>query len=149
MKEKIDVKVFIDKNAKLPSLGTPESAGYDLYPVEEYIINPRETKLIKTNLFVEIPPGYECQIRPRSGNALKYGITVLNSPGTIDSDYRYGIGVILINHSAEPFQVTPEKAIAQAVFNKIEHVNWIKVDSRNDLSDTERNIGGFGHTDKK
>lgn len=85
VRESIKVKVFEGENSKIPSLGTPNSAGYDLYPAENVVINPGEIKLVKTNLYMEIPEGYEMQIRPRSGNALKYGISVLNSPGTVDS----------------------------------------------------------------
>ena len=101
---------------------------------------------IKTGLFLEIPEGYECQVRPRSGLAFKKGVTVLNSPGTIDADYRGEVGVILVNLSSEPFTVEHGERIAQLVFAKVKQAKWIEVE---ELSETERGAGGFGSTGVK
>lgn len=101
--------------------------------------------LISTGLQLELPAGYEAQIRPRSGLALKHGVTVLNSPGTIDSDYRGTIGVILINHGQEPFTIQPADRIAQMVFTAVEQVEWIETDL---LETSSRDAGGFGHSGK-
>jgi dUTP pyrophosphatase len=134
----------ISSSGRLPTRGTPQSAGYDLeaYIDKDIVIGCGCTTLIPTGLKVAIPDGYELQIRPRSGIALKNGITVLNTPGTIDADYRGEIGVILVNHGNEPFVVKPQMKIAQMVMAKVETVKWIPVDK---LDDTERK-GGFGHT---
>jgi dUTP pyrophosphatase len=105
-----------------------------------------ERKLIPTGIFMEIPEGYECQVRPRSGLALKKGITVLNSPGTIDADYRGEVGVILINLSSENVVIEPSERIAQLVFAKVEQANWIVSEN---LSETVRGAGGFGSTGLK
>jgi dUTP pyrophosphatase len=113
---------------------------------EKCTLIPGERKLIKTGLFLEIPEGYEAQVRPRSGLALKNGITVLNSPGTIDADYRGEIGVILINHSSEIFEINSGDRIAQLVFAKVEQAVWYETES---LNETERGEGGFGSTGKK
>ena len=107
------------------------------------IINPGGRALIPTGLHIALPIGYEAQIRPRSGLALKNGITVLNTPGTIDSDYRGDVGVILINHGLEPFHVMQGDRIAQMVINKIEQVDFVQVD---ELNETNRGTGGFGST---
>jgi dUTP pyrophosphatase len=130
----------------LPQYETGGSAGLDIRSNEHGILNPGEYKLVKTGLFVEIPYGYEIQIRPRSGLALKNGITVLNSPGTIDSDYRGEIGVILINHGTEPFNVNVGDRIAQMVMANVEHIQWQAVGSLN--SGTKRGEKGFGSTGK-
>jgi len=128
-----------------PTYSTEGSAGMDLqaHIPEPLILKPFERKLITTGIFVEIPPGYEAQIRPRSGLALKKGITVLNTPGTIDSDYRGEIGVILINLSTEEVVIQPGDRIAQMVISRYERILWEPV---NILSDTERGSGGFGST---
>ncbi len=132
----------------LPSYETSASAGLDIraFIEEKLTLSPGERKLIKTGLFLEIPEGYEAQVRPRSGLALKNGITVLNSPGTIDADYRGEIGVILINHSSEIFEINSGDRIAQLVFAKVEQAVWFETES---LNETERGEGGFGSTGKK
>lgn len=132
----------------LPEYATPRSAGMDLRAnVEEPIIlKPGERKLISTGLFISLPEGYQAEVRPRSGLALKHGVTVLNSPGTIDSDYRGEIGVILINHSDEDFVIQKGERIAQMVIACHEKAEWVPVDS---LDDTERGDGGYGHTGVK
>ena len=132
----------------LPSYETSASAGLDIraFIEEKLTLSPGERKLIKTGLFLEIPEGYEAQVRPRSGLALKNGITVLNSPGTIDADYRGEIGVILINHSSEIFEINSGERIAQLVFAKVEQAVWFETES---LNETERGEGGFGSTGKK
>lgn len=129
----------------LPQYKTAGSAGMDLqaYIEKPIIIHPQERKLIPTGLYIQLPYGYEAQIRPRSGLALKYGITVLNTPGTIDSDYTGEIGVILYNTSDTDFAVRDGDRIAQMVITKYEKVNWVTVDK---LESTERGEGGFGHT---
>lgn len=144
------VKVINKSGFELPKYETKNSAGLDLRVSEEMYKNTEyilagERKLLKTGLFLEIPEGYEAQIRPRSGWALKHGITVLNSPGTIDADYRGEVGVILINHSNVPFRISHGDRIAQMVFNKVEQAIFEEV---NDLSDTDRGQGGFGSTGK-
>jgi dUTP pyrophosphatase len=132
----------------LPEYQHPDDAGADLYynGIENLVIPSRQVMLIPTGLYMQIPYGYEAQIRPRSGLALKNGITVLNSPGTIDSGYRNEIGVILINHSDYPFTVVPGTRIAQVVFNKIERAKFHLVEK---LDESERGLEGFGSTDKK
>ena len=130
-----------------PAYATEQSAGVDLKanisePIE---LGSLERKLIPTGLYIALPKGYEAQVRPRSGFALKHGITVLNTPGTIDADYRGEIGVILVNLSGEPFTVNPGERIAQMVIARHETVEWEEVDS---LDDTARGAGGFGSTGK-
>jgi len=139
------IKVINKSQNKLPNYETPNSAGMDLRAdiSEPYLLTPGESKLFPTGLYMAIPAGYEAQIRPRSGLALKHGITVLNTPGTIDADYRGNIGIILINHSHQAFQVNPGERIAQMVIAKCEQAELELVDS---LDDTERGDGGFGHT---
>lgn len=129
----------------LPSYATIASAGMDLCAniKEPVVLSSWERRLIPTGLFIELPTGYEAQVRPRSGLALKKGITVLNTPGTIDADYRGEIGVILINLSQEPFEIAPGDRIAQMVVAQHSRVVW---DEREELSCTERGEGGFGHT---
>ncbi|WAM30552.1 dUTP diphosphatase [Caldicellulosiruptor naganoensis] len=133
------------KDLPLPQYVSSGSAGMDLFACveEEMVINPGEIKLIRTGIYIELPDGYEAQIRPRSGLALKYGITVLNSPGTIDSDYRGEIGVILINLGREPFVLKRGDRIAQMVICKYEKV---EIEEAQELSETERGDGGFGST---
>lgn len=145
----INVKVFLAEDAILPQYQTTGSSGCDLYSSEDAVISPGETKLIKTNLYVKIPEGYEIQIRPRSGLALKYSITVLNTPGTIDSDYIDNICIILINHGKSDFFVYKGDRIAQAVLSKSYKINFIQVESQEELKKDNINSnrsGGFGST---
>ncbi|MBI1836398.1 MAG: dUTP diphosphatase [Flavobacteriia bacterium] len=144
----MQVKIKNTSQHDLPKYETSASAGVDLRANLEtsILLKPLERALIKTGLFLEIPEGYEAQVRPRSGLALKKGITVLNSPGTIDADYRGEIGVILINLSNEIFEIENGERIAQLVFAKVEQANWINVDI---LSETARGEGGFGSTGVK
>jgi dUTP pyrophosphatase len=139
------VKIVNKGKQPLPQYATPQSAGMDIRAnIDEPItLAPLERKLIPTGLYIALPEGYEAQIRPRSGLALKKGITVLNSPGTIDADYRGEVGVILINLSNEPFIVEPGERIAQMVIAAYGRVVWELVDS---LDETERGTGGFGHS---
>lgn len=141
----IDVKIINTSNNDLPAYSTPQSAGMDLraYLTEPVTLMPGERKLIETGLYIALPEGYEAQIRPRSGLALKNGITVLNTPGTIDADYRGEIKVILYNASNEEFIVSSGERIAQMVIAKHEKANFIEVTS---LDETERGDGGFGHS---
>lgn len=129
----------------MPTASTPQAAGMDVRAslAEPVVLAPLERRLIPTGLYIELPEGYECQIRPRSGLALKSGITVLNTPGTIDADYRGEIGVILINLSAEPFTVNPGERICQMVVARHGFVDWEAVET---LTESERGCGGFGHT---
>ena len=139
----IDVKVLKSGGyTELPKYETPASAGMDVRSVIDAIIPPHGRILIPTGLFIAIPEGYEMQVRPRSGLALKKGITVLNTPGTVDADYRNEVGVILFNTSDEDFKIEKGDRIAQIVFNKFEQINWVEAD---ELDETERK-GGFGHT---
>lgn len=130
---------------KLPTYATDQSAGMDLSAAlqEALELGPGDRALVPTGLSVALPPGYEAQIRPRSGLALKYGVTVLNTPGTIDADYRGEIGVILINHGKEPFTIERGMRIAQMVIARYEHIGWKVVES---LEKTDRGNGGFGST---
>ncbi len=141
------VKVINKSNNELPAYETSASAGLDLraFVPETVTLLPFERKLIKTGLFLEIPEGYEAQVRPRSGLALKSGITVLNSPGTIDADYRGEVGVILINLSQDKFEINTGDRIAQLIFAKVKQAKWILTE---ELSETERGEGGFGSTGK-
>ncbi len=135
-------------NLPLPSYATADSAGMDLLAAvtEDVIILPHKHALIKTGISIALPVGYEAQVRPRSGLALKYGVTVLNAPGTIDADYRGEIGVILINHSSEKFVVTRGMRIAQMIIAPYTRAAWHPVDT---LEDSERGTGGFGSTGMK
>ena len=141
------IKIINRSKHALPKYQTALSAGMDLYAnIEESVtLKPLERKLISTGLLIELPQGFEAQIRPRSGLAIKNGITVLNSPGTIDADYRGEIGVILVNLSAESFTVNDGDRIAQMVIAKHETAIWDEVD---ELSETDRGEGGFGSTSK-
>lgn len=146
----MQVKIINKSGFELPKYETKNSAGLDLRLSEEIYKNvehifPNQSKVCKTGLFLEIPEGYEAQIRPRSGWAAKHGITVLNSPGTIDADYRGEIMVILINHSSIPFRLSFGDRIAQMVFSKVERTEFLEVDA---LSETDRGDGGFGSTGK-
>lgn len=141
---KIEVKK-LDEAAELPQRFSEHAAGYDIRACikEPMIIEPNKLVLVPTGLSIAIETGYEVQIRPRSGLALKNQIGVLNSPGTIDSDYRGEVKVILFNFGSEPFEITNGMRIAQMVVAKYESPDWVIVDK---LSDTVRGIGGFGHT---
>lgn len=141
------MKIRIVNNSRhpLPEYSTSQSAGMDLrsYLQEDVVLKPLERALIPTGLFIELPAGYEAQIRPRSGLAIKNGITVLNTPGTIDADYRGEVKVILVNLSNEQYTVKDGERIAQMIISSHEKAEWKKVD---DLEVTERGAGGFGHT---
>lgn len=143
----MEVKVVNKSNHRLPEYATIGSAGMDMKAniLEPVVLKPLRRELIPTGLYIAIPEGYEVQIRPRSGLACKYGITVVNTPGTIDSDYRGEVKVCLINLSDTPFVVNPGERIAQAVLNKVEKIEWNEV---TELDTTERGEGGFGHTGK-
>ena len=144
---RIKIQIKILSNNPLPEYKTSGSVGMDLqaYLNDSVILHPGCRMLVPTGIKIGLPEGYEAQVRPRSGLALKNGITCLNTPGTIDSDYRGEIGVILINHSAHPFTINPGDRIAQLVINKVEIADFVEVE---ELSDTERGEGGFGHTGK-
>ena len=145
------VKVYNRSHNELPAYASEYSAGMDLRAdlTEPVVLQPFERKLIPTGLFIELPIDCEAQIRPRSGLALKHGITVLNSPGTIDSDYRGEIGVILVNLSQVPFEIRSGERIAQMVITRFQQVELVEVASLEILSDTERGAGGFGHSGKQ
>lgn len=142
------IKIYNKSNNPYPEYATVNSAGFDLcaYVDEPVVLNPMERKLIPTGLYMELENGYEAQVRPRSGLALKKGVTVLNTPGTVDSDYRGEVGVILINLSNEPFVVNNGDRIAQMVIAKYEYATFVYAQNLNELSKTERGDGGFGHT---
>lgn len=141
------IKVINQSKHPLPEYQTPLAAGLDLRAnLEEPVsLDPLERKLIGTGLFIELPAGYEAQIRPRSGLAFKYGLSVLNTPGTVDADYRGEVKVLLVNLSNEPFVVQDGERIAQMVIAKHEQIQW---DSVENLSETERGEGGYGSTGK-
>jgi len=140
------VRVINKSDNDLPSYETIGSAGCDVRSNHDATMNPGDKLLVKTGLYVEIPIGYEIQVRPRSGLAYSKGITVINSPGTIDADYRGEIGVILINHGHEQVYLERGERIGQLVLNKVEQINWESVLV---LSNTTRGTGGFGSTGKK
>ena len=142
------VKVINKSNNPLPEYSTAPSAGMDLraFITDPVILGVLDRALIPTGLYIEMPEGYEAQVRPRSGLAIKHGITVINSPGTVDADYRGEICVELVNLSNTPFTVEPGERIAQLVFAKYEKADFIEVE---ELSETERGEGGFGHTGNK
>lgn len=144
----MQIKIINKSDYALPSYETKGSAGLDLRANIDnpIVLQPLDRALIPTGLFMELPVGYEAQIRPRSGLALKKGITVLNSPGTVDSDYRGEVGVILINLSSVDFTINPGDRIAQMVIAKHEQAEWMEVDG---LSSTERGEGGYGHSGDK
>lgn len=139
------VRIINRSHHQLPEYATPSSAGMDLRAnlEEPIVLKPFERRLVPTGLFISLPVGYEAQVRPRSGLAIKKGITVLNSPGTIDADYRGEIGVIMINLSQDDFTVKDGERIAQMVITSHERVQWESVES---LDDTQRGAGGFGHS---
>lgn len=142
------IKIINKSNHELPNYATVASAGMDLRAnlSESRIIKPLERSIVPTGLFVELPVGYEAQVRPRSGLAAKNGITVLNAPGTIDADYRGEIGVILVNLSNTDFEIVNGERIAQLVIAKHERAEWLAVDA---LGETSRGEGGFGSTGNK
>lgn len=144
----IKVKIVNKSRYETPSYATSQSAGVDVRANNEEVITlaPLERAMVPTGLFFQIPAGYEAQVRPRSGLAAKKGITVLNTPGTIDADYRGEVKVILVNLSNEPFDIVPGERIAQIVFAAHETVNWEEVET---LDDSERGAGGFGSTGVK
>ena len=141
----LEVKIVNTSPHPLPSYATVASAGVDLYANNEEPIElgSLDRTLIPTGLFIELPVGYEAQIRPRSGLAVRHGLTLLNSPGTVDADYRGEIKIIVANLSKAPFTIKRGERIAQMVIAKHEQVAWLEVDQ---LSDTQRGAGGFGHT---
>jgi dUTP pyrophosphatase len=143
----IQIKIVNTSSNPLPHYATPGSSGMDIRASldEPVVIQPLERKLIPTGLFIEIPNGYEVQIRPRSGLAIKQGITCLNTPGTIDSDYRGEIKIILINLSSNEQVINPGDRIAQMILQKVEKAEFEQVEI---LDETERSDGGFGHTGK-
>lgn len=141
------IRIINKSNHELPRYATPYSAGMDLRAnlKEAVTINPFERVLIPTGIFIELPEGYEAQIRPRSGLAIKHGISLVNTPGTIDADYRGEIGIIMINFSKEPFVIKDGERICQMVVSKHERVEW---EETNTICETVRGEGGFGHTGK-
>ncbi|NNJ55564.1 MAG: dUTP diphosphatase [Bacteroidia bacterium] len=143
----IELSVINKSKNPLPIYQTKQSAGLDLnaYLEEKMVLRPMERKLIGTGLYIALPEGFEAMIRPRSGLALKHGITVLNTPGTIDADYRGEIKVLLINLSNEVFEINNGDRIAQMIVNKFEQVSFNLVEN---LDNTERGAGGYGHTGK-
>ncbi|RPG81269.1 MAG: dUTP diphosphatase [Crocinitomicaceae bacterium TMED114] len=144
----IQVRVANTGSDALPAYATPQSAGLDLRARLDgsVVLQPGERRLVPTGLHIELPDGFEAQVRPRSGLAYKQGITVLNSPGTIDADYRGEIGVLLIHHGQEPFTLEPGERIAQLVVAAYARVEWSSVEQPEDLAITDRGAGGFGHT---
>lgn len=144
----MEIKVVNKGHQPLPQYATPLSAGMDLRANLDapIVLKPMERKLIPTGLYIALPPGFEAQVRPRSGLALKKGITVLNAPGTVDADYRGEVGVLLINLSGEDFVVNDGERIAQMVIARHEQGSFVEVDV---LDETERGEGGYGHTGVK
>lgn len=144
----VQIKIINTSAHELPSYQTPLSAGMDLRANNEapVVLNSLERAIIPTGIFIELPAGYEAQIRPRSGLASKKGISLVNSPGTIDADFRGEIGVTLVNLSKEPFTVEPGERIAQMIIAKHDQAQWVEV---SELGQTERGAGGFGSTGVK
>ena len=144
----MEVKIVNNSGNPLPGYSTPNSAGMDLRANldQPVTLKSLERRLIPTGLYMELPEGFEAQIRPRSGLALKRGITVLNTPGTIDADYRGEVGIILVNLSGEDYVVENGERICQMVINKVETIQWNRVGS---LEESKRGAGGFGHTGTK
>lgn len=143
--ERIKVKIINKSHHPLPEYETPESAGMDVraFLDKPVTLQPLERALIPTGLHIQLPAGHECQIRPRSGLALKHGISIVNSPGTVDADYRGEIGVIVINLSNEPFTINDGERICQMVITDYTHIAWEEV---KELDQTKRGTGAFGHT---
>jgi dUTP pyrophosphatase len=148
MQKSLQVPIINNSANPLPRYATPGASGMDLYASleQEITLQPLERALVPTGLHIELPNGYEAQVRPRSGLALKKGITCLNSPGTIDADYRGEIKVILVNLSNEMQKIEPGERVAQIVIQQVEKVEWKLT---NILEDTHRGAGGFGHTGEK
>lgn len=146
--KKIDIKIKIKDGVEIPKYMSCEAAGMDVYAFldDSVIIKPMERVLIPTGIISEIPVGYEIQVRPRSGLALKHGLTLINTPGTIDSDFRGEIKIIMINLGTEEYRVNPGDRIAQFVVNEVFRAN---LNVSDDLGETKRLDGGFGHTGKK
>lgn len=146
--DNVKVKIINRSKHQLPAYETLFSAGMDVRAnlTTPITLQPMERTLVPTGLFIQLPEGYECQIRPRSGLAFKKGISIVNSPGTIDADYRGEIGIILINLSNKPFIINDGERICQMVVTQYSRVEWDVVDS---LDDSERGAGGFGHTGVK
>ncbi len=144
----LHVDIVNKSHHPLPAYATDGSAGMDVraFLSSPVTLLPGERALIPTGLYIALPQGYECQIRPRSGLAIKHGISLVNSPGTVDADYRGEIGVIVINHSGEPFTINDGERICQMVIAAYSRVAWNRVES---LDDTERGAGGFGHSGVK
>ncbi len=144
----VQIKVVNKGRHALPAYATLLSAGMDLRAniSESLVLKPLDRMLIPTGLYIALPPGYEAQVRPRSGLALKHGVTVLNTPGTIDADYRGEVKVLLVNFSNTDFIVQDGERIAQMVVARHEHVEWVEMDT---LDETERGEGGYGHTGVK
>lgn len=144
----MEIKIINKSHHPLPEYATPYSAGVDLraYIESPITLKPLERTLVPTGLYLELPQGYEAQIRPRSGLAFKHGLTVLNSPGTIDADYRGEIRVILVNLSNEEFVINDGERICQMVIAQHAQVVWVEADS---INETQRGAGGFGHTGKE
>ncbi len=143
----MDIKIVNSSNNPLPNYETEASAGMDLraFLDNDIVLKPLERVLIPTGLFIELPVGFEAQIRPRSGLAIKHGITVLNTPGTIDADYRGEIKIILVNLSNNEFVIKSGERVCQMIISKHEQANFIETDK---LNETKRGAGGFGHTGK-
>ena len=144
----VKVKIVNHSPYPCPAYATPQSAGVDLRAnlEEPMVLEPLQRAMVPTGLYIALPPGYEAQVRPRSGLAAKHGITVLNSPGTVDADYRGELKTILVNLSREPFEIVPGERIAQMVIARHEQVEWEQVDQ---LDATERGAGGFGSNGKQ
>lgn len=147
--DSLKIKVLNRSHHPLPAYGTHEAAGMDLrayLPEGPMTLRPMQRALIPTGIHIQLPAGYECQIRPRSGLALNYGISIVNSPGTVDADYRGEIGIILINLGENDFTVNDGDRIAQMVITRYDHVTWEPV---KELDRTEREDGAFGHTGRR
>jgi len=141
------VKIFLSKDVIMPEYAKPGDSGLDVRSNQiTFNLHPGERKLFHTGIYMEIPEGYECQCRPKSGLALNHGITCLNSPGTIDAGYRGECNVILINHGKEPVEIEKGMKIAQFVFQKVEKVEFEQVEQFENLNQSERGVGGFGST---
>ncbi len=145
MQKKIEIPICVKSGGTIPRYSSKDASGADLYAAieEKILLKPQESILIPTKISVEIPEGFEMQIRPRSGLALQYGITVLNTPGTIDADFRGEIGVILINHGKIPFEIVPKMRIAQMVLSPICQALFVE---KEHVAISERGEGGFGHS---
>ncbi len=142
----VEIKVLkIKENAKVPQIAHEGDAGFDVHSTERYVLKPGERAAISSGIKLEIPFGYECQVRPRSGLALKHGISVINTPGTIDATYRGEVNIILINHGNEDYIVNEGDKVAQLIFKKLEEVNLKEV---KEINQTKRGEGGFGSTGK-